>query len=83
MYRMWPNPLAVEAVIEPCLPVLRSVMSTRNPAGVSCMWNRMRSPGFMSRSLFTSGFTALKFGLAKVPVNNGLAGAWETPFLVT
>ena len=42
----------------------------------------MRSPGFMSRSLFTFGFTALKFGLSKVPVNNGFAGAWETPFLV-
>ena len=82
MYRMWPNPLAIEAVIEPCLPVVRSVMSTRNPAGVSCMWIRMRSPGFMSRSLCRFGFTALKFGLVKVPVNNGFAGAWDIPFLV-
>jgi len=37
----------------------------------------------MTRSSCTFGFTALKSGLAKVPVNNGLAGAWETPFLVT
>jgi len=37
----------------------------------------------MSRSSAGFGFTALKFGLAKVPVNNGFAGAWETPFLVT
>ena len=29
-----------------------------------------------------SGFTALKFGLLKVPVNSGFAGAWEIPFLV-
>jgi hypothetical protein len=83
VYRTWLNPLAIEAVIEPCWPVLRSVMSTRNPAGVSCMWTWIRSPGFMSRSLCTSGFTALRSGLSKVPVNSGLAGAWETPFLVT
>ena len=30
-----------------------------------------------------SGFTAVKFGLSKVPVNNGLAGAWDLPLLVT
>jgi len=80
---MWPNPLAIEEVIDPCWFVLRSVRSTRNPAGVSCKWTRIRSPGFMSRSSFTFGFTALKFGLAKVPVNNGFAGAWETPLVVT
>ena len=79
---MWPNPLATEAVIEPCWPVVRSVRSMRNPAGVSCMWMRMRSPGFMNRSLAGFGFTALKFGLVRVPVNRGFAGAWDFPFLV-
>ena len=52
------------------------------PGPVSCMWIRMRSPGFMNRSLDRFGFTAVKFGLANVPVNSGFAGAWDTPLLV-
>ena len=43
----------------------------------------MRSPGFIGRSSAGCGFTAAKFGLAPVPVNNGFAGAWETPLVVT
>ena len=79
---MWPKPLAVDAVIDPLSPVVRSFKSMRNPASVSNMWIRIRSPGLISRSLARSGFTALKFGLSNVPVNSGFAGAWETPFLV-
>ena len=81
-YRMWPNPLASEAVIEPLWPVVRSNMSTRNPAGVSCMWIRIRSPGFMNRSFASFGLTASKFGFVNVPVNSGLAGACDCPLLV-
>ena len=80
---MWPNPLATDAVIEPLWPVDRSYMSTLNPAGVSCMCNRIRSPGFMNRSFFGSGLTAAKLGSSKVPVNSGFAGAWDFPLLVT
>ena len=76
------EPLATDAVIEPRRPVVRSVMSTRNPARVSCMCIRMRSPGFMSRSWPRFGLTALKFGLSNVPVNSGFAGAWDFPLLV-
>jgi len=76
------EPLATDAVIEPCRPVVRSVRSVRNPAGVSCMWIRMRSPGLMSRSWPRFGFTALRFGLVNVPVNRGFAGAWECPLRV-
>lgn len=46
------------------------------------MKTRMRSPGRISRSLVRSGFTAEKFGDENVPVNNGFAGAWETPLFV-
>src|SRR5436309_14814145 len=81
-YRMCPNPLAFDAVIEPCWPVVRSKMSMRKPALVSCMWIRTRSPGLISRSLARSGLTAAKFGAEKVPVNRGFAGAWEWPLLV-
>ena len=82
VYRMWPKPLAIDAVIEPVPPVVRSVRSIRNPAGVSCMWMRIRSPGLISRSLARSGLTALRSGLSNVPVNSGLAGACECPSLV-
>ena len=51
VYRMWPNPFATDAVMDPVLPVVRSAMSTRNPATVSCMWIRITSPGFIRRSL--------------------------------
>ena len=44
-YRICPKPLAMLAVIEPCPPVLRSLMSIRYPAGVSCMCTRMRVAG--------------------------------------
>ena len=40
------------------------------------------SPGLMNRSLDRFGFTALRFGLVNVPVNNGFAGAWDFPLLV-
>jgi hypothetical protein len=46
------------------------------------MWIRITSPGFIIKSLLKSGFTAAKFGLSNVPVNNGSAGAWETPLFV-
>src|SRR4029077_11233726 len=81
-YWMCPNSLATVAVIEPFWPVVRSLRSIRKPAGVSCMWMRTRSPGFISRSLVRSGLTAERFGAEKVPVNSGFAGAWETPLLV-
>src|SRR4051812_2467114 len=74
VYRMWPNPLATDAVIEPLCPVVRSLMSTRKPAGVSCMWIRTRSPGFISRSLLGSGLSWVKLGLSSVPLDSGLAG---------
>ena len=74
---MCPNPLPTDAVIEPLWPVVRSARSMRKPAFVSCMWMRTRSPGLISRSLVRSGFTALKFGAANVPVNSGFAGACE------
>ena len=77
VYRMCPKPLATEAVIEPLWPVVRSIRSIRNPAGVSCMWMRIRSPGFINRSLVQFGLTALRFGLSNVPVNSGFAGAWD------
>src|SRR5690348_16636888 len=83
VYRMWPNPLATEAVIEPACRVVRSIRLTWNPAGVSCMWMRILSPGFIIRSLVVSGFTAAKFGFAPVPVNSGLAGACDWPLRVT
>ena len=51
VYRMWPNPFATDAVIEPVFPEVRSARSMRKPATVSCMWMRMASPGFISRSL--------------------------------
>ena len=57
-------------------------MSMRSPAEVSWIRNRTTSPGLMSRSLRRSGFTAAKFGLVSVPVNNGFAGAWDFPLLV-
>ena len=56
-------------------------MLTRKPAAVSCMWILMVSPGLISRSSAVFGFTAVKFGLVRVPVNNGFAGAWDTPLL--
>src|SRR5262249_46051256 len=80
--RTWPNPLATEAVIDPRCPGVRAGRAIRNPAGGSCMWIRIRAPGFISRSLVRSGFTAVKSGLSKVPVNSGFAGACERPFLV-
>ena len=76
------NPLATDAVIEPRLPVVRSAMSIRRPARVSCMWIRTTWPGLMSRSFLRSGFTAARFGLVNVSVNNGFAGAWDFPLLV-
>ena len=82
MYRMCPKPLATDAVMEPLWRVVRSLRSIRNPAGVSCMWMRIRSPGFIIRSLVVSGLTALKSGASRVPVNSGLAGAWDFPLLV-
>jgi hypothetical protein len=51
VYRMCPNPLATDAVIEPLWPVVRSLRSARKPARVSYMWMRMRSPGLIKRSL--------------------------------
>jgi hypothetical protein len=75
--------LATDAVIEPVWLVVRSVRSARNPAGVSCRWILIRSPGFIIRSLLKSGFTAARFGLSNVPVNRGSAGACETPLFVT
>jgi hypothetical protein len=75
VYRMWPNPLATDAVIEPLLPVVRSVRLTWNPAGVSCMWMWIRSPGFISRSSLRFGLTAVLTGWVTVPLNSGLAGA--------
>ena len=47
----WANPFAIEAVIDPLWCVSRSVRSARNPAAVSCRWIRIRSPGFISKSL--------------------------------
>ncbi len=52
VYRMWPNPLATDAVIDPCWPVVRSAMSICRPARVSWIRNRTTSPGLMSRSLW-------------------------------
>ncbi len=83
VYSTWAKPLAVDAVIEPLSPLVRSVRSIRKPAGVSYMWIRMRSPGFISRSLLRFGFTAEKLGAENVPVNSGSAGACETPLFVT
>src|SRR5215471_828618 len=82
VYRMWPNPLATDAVIEPLWPLVRSVRLIWSPARVSCMWMRIWSPGLISRSLARLGLTALKFGCVRVPVNSGFAGAWDLPFLV-
>ena len=45
--------------------MVRSVRSVRNPARVSCMWIRIRSPGLMSRSWPRFGLTALRFGLVE------------------
>src|SRR5581483_7379109 len=82
VYRMWPKPLAIDAVIEPCCPVLRSVMLMYSPARVSCRWNRTVSPGFISRSFLRSGLTAAKLGLVTVPLASGLAGACDLPLRV-
>ena len=79
---MWPNPLAVEAVIEPLLARGEVGHVDPEPGRRVVHVEPDTVAGVHDRSLFTSGFTALKFGLVKVPVNNGLAGAWETPFLV-
>src|SRR5215475_5115050 len=79
---MWPKPFATEAVIDPDFPVVRSERSVRTPAAVSWMWILIRSPGFIIRSFVGSGLTAAKFGAVKVPVNNGLAGACDTPLWV-
>ena len=49
---------------------------------MSCRWIVMRSPGLMKRSFVASGVTAERFGAEKVPVNNGFAGAWDTPLFV-
>ena len=67
VYRTWPNPFATDAVIEPSCRVVRSVRSIRKPSVVSCMWIRIRSPGFISRSLAWSGVTALRFGVVERP----------------
>src|SRR3954449_5544157 len=82
-YRMWPKPFATDAVIEPLVPVVRSSRSVRTPSGVSWMWIRTRSPGFIMRSWAGSGLSAVKSGFSRVPLASGFAGPWDTPLRVT
>src|SRR5258708_37220495 len=73
-----PKPLAMLAVIEPDVPCVRSLMTTWNPAGVSCKATVRVSPEFMNRSLVGSGVVTAGFVTNEI----GLAGACATPFFV-
>ena len=64
------------AVIEPLWCELRSRMSTRNPAGVSCITTASWSPEFMNRSV-------ARFGVkVAVVASSGSAGACALPLCV-
>jgi len=82
---IWPKPLRLLAVIDPCLPVVRSVMSTRTPAGVSWMCTRIVSPGFIIRSTDGSGLSAFATPSSSRSrdVASGFAGACDLPLRVT
>ena len=69
-----PNPLAVLAVILPAVPAVRSLITTWNPADVSCKRTDSWSPEFMKKSL-------LAFR-SNLPGFSGLAEEVATPFLV-
>src|SRR5580700_3792764 len=75
-YLTWAKPLAAPAVIVPVCPLVRSLMATRNPPGVSLNPTCRRSPELMNRSLAGSGVNVVSVE------STGLAGAWATPFLV-
>jgi len=62
------------AVIEPCWPVVRSLMTTLKPAAVSFIWTVSTSPEFMNRSLAKLIISLLGF--------KGSAGSVATPLLV-
>src|SRR5215467_15466813 len=70
------NPLAALAVIDPDWLVVRSLMVVCRPLGVSCIVTCRWSPEFMNRSFDGSGVNVVSVDWT------GLAGAWETPFLV-
>src|SRR6516164_681379 len=72
----WANPLALLAVMDPLCLVVRSLMTTRNPFEVSRKPTFRLSPEFMNRSLALFGVNVARVDWT------GLAGAWETPFLV-
>ncbi len=71
-----PNPFAALAVIDPVAPEVRSRITTRNPLEVSPSATVNVSPELMNRSLAGSGVNVASVA------STGLAGAWETPFLV-
>src|SRR5260370_35450117 len=73
----WPNPLAALAVMDPVCPLVRSLMTARNPFGGSRGDTFRLSPDFMNRSLAGSGVNVA--GVA----STGFAGAAGWPFLVT
>jgi hypothetical protein len=54
-YRMWANPFAALAVMDPVCPVVRSWTIVVRPAAPSWMSIVMSSPGFMNRSVVSSG----------------------------
>ncbi len=54
------------AVIEPDWPVVRSWITTWNPAGVSCMSTVTVSPEFMNRSVAGFGVSAANGGVNTV-----------------
>src|ERR1700730_16390038 len=54
-YWTWPNPLAALAVIDPAWPLVTSLITARNPLGVSWSDTCRLSPEFMNRSFFRSG----------------------------
>src|SRR5438552_12532132 len=72
----WPNWFATLAVMEPVVWLVRSTMSTRNPAAVSCSATTSWSPAFMNRSV-------AGFGVNVSDVDSsGLAGACDLPLRV-
>src|SRR5579859_1511704 len=71
------NPLALLAVIDPLWPVVRSLMTTRRPFGVSPKETFRWSPGFMNRSL-----VGLGVNVPPIVDCSGFAGPVDLPFLV-
>src|SRR5215472_8987952 len=76
-YWTWPNPLAALAVIDPCCPVVWSLMTACSPFAVSPKDTFRASPELMNRSFFGSGVNVA------VVDCTGFAGAEVRPFLVT